>query len=101
MHFFSYYLWAGKAVSTLDAWASVVVLFSLVTGWPEAGRRLDVYLSSTRCGKDRSTMGAVQTGSVGQEIFSAAHRLWEQSEWEYSVCVFHKTVVVSECSFCH
>ncbi len=79
----------------------LVVMFSLVTGWPEAGRRLDVYLLSTQYGKDRNPMGAVQTGSMGQEIFSAEDRLWEQSVWEYAVCVFRKMVAMSECSFCH
>jgi len=63
----------------------VAVLFSLVTGWPEAGRRLNVYLLSTRYG--RNPMEAVQGGSVGQEIFSVEKRICEQSKWEYAVYI--------------
>lgn len=37
----------------------------------------------------------------GRRYFSAEHRLWEQSEWEYVVCVFHKMVAMSECSSYH
>ena len=43
----------------------VAVVLGLVAEWPEAGPRLSVYLLSTLCGKDRSPMGAVQTGSMG------------------------------------
>ena len=51
--------------------------------------------------KTETRWDAVQTGSVGQQIFSTEHRLWEQSEWECAVCAFHKMVAMSECSFCH
>ncbi|KAI9535201.1 hypothetical protein NQZ68_002755 [Dissostichus eleginoides] len=38
------------------------ILGSFVTAWPEAQRRLDVYLLSTPYGEERNPLGAVDTG---------------------------------------